>query len=174
MTTGTPAGQQLVSARAEERKAKRQAAKEQIKQLRREGAALLKMFRPMVPKIRAAEQERLKLNGLLSQAKNRIEFYSAPLDPAQLPTNEKLAAHAAQLTAWKAKQQKLLAQYADAVKRESIRAEAVAIQNRLQYLWYSLQNLGATAEGRRPGELSEGGAFKGMEDFLGHPDRRFS
>lgn len=168
------AEQQLNVARAEEQRAKREAAKQEIKKLRTEGAALLKQFRPMVRQIRDAEQERLKLHGLLVQARNRIDFYSVPLDAVEFPTEEEIAAHAGQLGAWKVKQQELLAQHADALGRESIRAEAVAIQNRLQYLRYALQNLGAIAEGHRPGDLPEGGAFKGVEDFLGHSDRRFS
>jgi chromosome segregation ATPase len=169
MTTVVLAEQQLNAARVAEASAKREAAQREIKRLRSEGAALLKQFRPMVRQIRAAEQERLKLHGQLVNARAKIAFYSLPLDPATLLSDEEIAEHAAQLTAWKVKQQELLAQHADAVKRESIRAAAVAIKSRLEYLQYSLRNLSAVAEGRLPGELEEGGIFEGVEDFVTVP-----
>ena len=81
MSTTTLLLEQLNAALAAEATAKREAAKEQIKQLRREGAALLRQYRPLAAQVKASQQQRLKLNGLLLQAKERIAFYSAALDP---------------------------------------------------------------------------------------------
>jgi hypothetical protein len=152
------------AALAAEASARREAAKQQIKELRREGAALLRQYRPLAAQIKTAQQQRLKLHGALVQARDQIAIYSVPLDPETFPSDADLAAHAEQLDLWKGRQKELLAQVEDARNREAARPQAMAIQNRLRHMQFEIRNLTSIAEGRRPGEI-EGGLFS-VENFL--------
>jgi chromosome segregation ATPase len=159
---------QLAAAQAENAKQKRENAKREIQRLRAEGATLTKELRPLAAQVREAQAERLKLHGLLLQARNQINFYAAPLDPLTFPSDEDIAEHGKQLTLWRNRQKELLAAHEDCVRREGVRAEAVTLQKRLEHLQYSINNLSAVAEGRRPGQLEGGGVFQNVEDFIGH------
>lgn len=149
-------------------------AKVEIKRLRREGAELRKQLRPMVRQIKDAETERLKLHSQLVQARDMIGFYNTPLNPLDFPTDEEVAEHTAHASSWKQRQQELLVLHRAAVERESVRVQAIALQKRLQEIYFEIRNWAAVAEGRRPGEVGEGGAFTVGEDLLGHSDRRFA
>lgn len=164
MSTAQVLVEQLATARAAESSAKCEAAKQRIKELRREGAALLMQYRPLAAQVKTAQQQRLKLNGELVQARDQIAIYSVPLDPETFPSDEDIAAHAEQLALWKARQRELLARNEDTRSREAVRPQAMAIQNRLQQMQYAIANLTAVAEGRRPGEI-KGGLFS-VENFL--------
>jgi phage host-nuclease inhibitor protein Gam len=168
------AEQQLAAAKAAAAKETREDAKRKIEVLRREGASLRKQLEPMSKQIKDAQNARLRLHRALLHAREQIDMYGQPLDPLTLPTDEEIAEHDNQLGLWKREQKKLLAQHADVVERESIRPQAIAMQKRLQTLQLEIQNWIAVAEGRKPGQLPEGGVFRVGEDFLGHSDRRFS
>jgi chromosome segregation ATPase len=167
------AEQQLNAVRAVAETQRREGAKQEIRRLRHEGAALIRQFRPLAAQVKQAQADRLRLHYELLRAKNHIAAYRVPLDPLTFPSDENIAAHAAQLVAWQAEQKKLLAQYEDAVRRESARVHAVTIQDRLVHMQFEIQNLTAIAEGRRPGEMAKGG-LSTCEDFIGRTDRRFS
>jgi hypothetical protein len=136
----------LNAARAAAGTQRREDAKQNILRLRHEGAALLKRFRPLAAQVKQAQANRLRLHYELLRAKNNIATYSTPLDPLTFPSDENIAAHAAQLVAWQATQKELLAQHEDACRRESVRAHAVTIQDRLVHIQFEIQNLTAIAK----------------------------
>lgn len=167
MTTVVQAEQQLAAARAAEAIQKRENAKQQIERLSAEGAALIKQLRPMAQQVREAQNERLKLHGLLVQAREQIEIYNTPLDPLTFPSAQDERERVRQLAAWRERQRELLAQHAAASEREAIRAQAVQIQRRLENITFEMNTLAVIAEGLKPGEF-EGGLFRVGEDFIGH------
>ncbi len=167
MSAVTIIEQQLEAARAEEAKSRREAAKQKIEELRREGAMLLKELRPLAKQVREAQRERLRLHGLLVQARNNILAFSQQLNPLDFPSDEKIAEQAQQLETWKNRQKELLAQHARSCEREAVRSQAVALQRKLDHLQYSISNLTAVSEGRLPGQLDKGG-LSTCEDFIGN------
>ncbi len=167
-TAVTEAQRQLDAAVAVEGMRRRETAKQEIKRLRHEGAALLKRFRPLAAQVKQAQADRLRLHYELVKARNNIAAYRTPLDPSTFPSDEDVAKQARALVGWQAQQQELLAQHEDACRRESVRVHAVAIQDRLLHMQFEIQNLTAIAEGRRPGEMPQGGLSMGVEDFIGN------
>lgn len=171
-TAVTQLEQQLEAARKVEAEQRCENAKHEVQRLRHEGAALLAELRPLAAQVHEAQNERLKLHGLLVQARNQIAAYSTPLSPLEFPSDEAITAHAAQLEAWKQKQKELLAKHGKIRECEwSARIRGMPLQSQINRLEFMIKNLTAIAEGRRPGETT-GGLFT-TEDFLGHTDRRF-
>jgi hypothetical protein len=152
---------------------RREDAKQKVEQLRREGSALKKQLLPLAKQVREAQAERLRLQRELMSAYRQIQVYSAPADPLEFPSDEDIADRAEQLRLWQAEQKRLLAAVADASCRESARAEAVALEKRVEHIQYEISNWQAIAEGRRPGQLPPGGLASVPNDFIGHTDRRF-
>lgn len=99
---------QLAGALATEARQKCEDAKAEVQRLRCEGAELLAEFRPLAVQVRDAQNERLKLHGLLVQARNQIATYSSPLNPLTFPSDDEIRAHAEQLETWKQRQKELV------------------------------------------------------------------
>ena len=171
-TTVIRAQNKLRVALSEEAQQRRENAREEIKRLSAEGAALRAELEPMAAQVRRAQNDRLRLHGELVHARAEIARYAAPLDPHEFPTAKDEAVRAKQLRWWRAEQKRLLAAHEDARQRESVRIEAIRLQNRVNQIHSQLNNLTVVAEGRELGR-AEGGIFTTGEDFLGHTDRRF-
>ena len=168
MSTVAQAETALAVARVEEQKQKREDARREIQRLTAEGAKLKAELEPLVTQVKQAQNERLHLHGQLLQARSQIASYSAPLDPLTFPSAKDEAERRKQLAAWQEQQKELLKQHRTVVERESVRPYAVKVQQTLVRLQYEIANLTAIAEGRRPGQLAEGGLFTVGEDFLGN------
>jgi hypothetical protein len=162
------AEQQLAAAQAVAAKERRENATREIQRLRREGVPMLKRLRALAAVIHEAQNTRLKLNGLLLQARAQIASFSIPLDPMEFPSDADIAEHARQLTLWQARQKELLAQSEECLRRESWRMEAIGLQDRVNRMYQEMKNLTAVAAGRLPGQLESGGLAQGLEDFIGH------
>jgi len=78
-----------------------------------------------------------------------------------------IAEHARLLDLWRKEQKQLLARHAAAVARESVRHEAVKLQDCLTRITFEMNNQTAIAEGRFPGQVAEGGLFRVGEDLFG-------
>lgn len=164
MTT-TELRQQLAIAEAADAAQKRAAAAAQVKQLTAEGARVTAELEPLIEQIRAAQNDRLRINGLLLQARNQISAFAAPLDPLTFPSENQEKERLRQLAAWKAQQLALLKKHEDCVRRENVRPQAVALQRRLQTLEFQIKNLSVLAEGGKIGEVT-GAVSQGVENFL--------
>lgn len=172
MSTATIAEQlerQLAAARSEESRKKREDALAQIERLSDEGAQLKALLAPLQEQINGALNERLRLNGLLRQARSQVLAYSAPLDPLTFPSQADKEEHARQLGLWKEGQRKLLAANTanEARMGVDVRLNAARLARRLETVAQEISNLTAVAEGRRPGETKGGLSYVG-EDFIGN------
>ena len=101
-TAVTEAQRQLDAAVAVEGMRRRETAKQEIKRLRHEGAALLKRFRPLAAQVKQAQADRLRLHYELVKARNNIAAYRTPLDPSTFPSDEDVAKQARALVGWQA------------------------------------------------------------------------
>ena len=162
----TQAEAQLKVALASEAKQKRENAKAEIQRLSAEGATLQAELFALAAQIKQAQADRLQLHGALVNARTQLIAYSQPLDPLTFPSAKDERERVRQLAAWQQRQRELLAQHTAACERESVRGHAVQLKRKLEHLQYEIQNQTALAEGRKPGQLAEGGVFTGVEDFL--------
>ena len=158
----------LAAAEAVAAKRKRDSALAEIQRLSAEGVELQAEFERIAPIVRDAQNERLALNGQLIRARQMIEVYSEPLDPATFPSAAALAEHARQLELWQAEQRELLRRHEAAVMREGGRMRCIEIQNALVRLQSEIGNQQNIARGLRPGEVRDSGLHFVTEDFIGH------
>ena len=168
MPTVKQAEQDLATARADEQKQKRDDATRELKRLTAEGAKLQTELQGLAAQINEAQHTRLRLHGLLVQARQQIEAYSEPLDPLTFPTDADEAYRIEQLGLWREKQRDLLSKHRAAVERESVRPYAISVKNRLERIQYEIVNLTTVARGGRPGDLVEKGINYVREDFIGN------
>jgi chromosome segregation ATPase len=165
MTATTELRQQLQAAEAAEVRARAEQAKEQVRRLAAEGAALRAELEPLAAQIREAQNARLRCHGELARAREQIAALSQPLDPLGFPSEADEHQRQEALTAWRQRQQELLATHEDCIRRETVRPRAVQLQRRLETITFEIQNQTALAEGRKIGEVT-GSVSQGVENFL--------
>jgi methionyl-tRNA synthetase len=162
------ARQQLQAAVIEERKQKADAALEQIQALSAEGAAIREELEPLKVQIKTARDYRLgRVFAELCQARDQIARLEQPLDPLSFPTAADERKRGRDLAFWREKQQQWLEEDAKCKRGEAVWTRARQLQNRLDYLTSSINNLENVAAGLQPGEV-RGGIFKVGEDLIGN------
>jgi hypothetical protein len=162
------AQQQLRTALAEEARAKSAAAIEQIKALSAEGAVITAELTPLKAQIKTARDYRLgRVFAELCQARDQIARLEQPLDPLSFPTAADERKRGRDLAFWREKQQQWLEEDAKCKRGEAAWVRARQLQNRLDYITSSINNLENVAQGLQPGEV-RGGVFRVGEDFIGN------
>lgn len=147
----------LAIARAEQAKQERENATREIKRLTTEGVKLRAALHKLIKQVNNAQTDRLILHSELQKAREQIGIYSEQLDPLTFPTPEDEAKRVMQLGLWQERQVELQRLHKEACRRESVRVQAAEMQQQLLNMQYEIRNLMAIAQGRRPGQLPQGG-----------------